>query len=358
MVDTVRLRLDGLLAGTRPDGHIVRVETANGTTIRTLSTDAYGEVRIPWQGVVGMTATEVRVEVDVDARTAARVVIVRAAPPTTAFGLLMVDRTAGDGQAWFQERQLRNPIRVRITDVPDESKCKIAAVLFQAKVGGATTPDTAYGLWDVAAKQCFATTRWRLGKDVGEQHLRAALAGESAKQIVFTAKSRALPRLVGGLAMVFTSAYDTLTSKTRTVRVERPTPGGNIAYDSAITTVGVGHASSGATYSPILAIDHPLWPNWDHVRWVGGVSATRPKDDYFFGFSLLQPIFGVNQEGIGIDLQFIAQVSRRRVLADPPGCEQIQACATKSRTGVVGAGVSLTIDTGGLLTNLLTALSR
>lgn len=348
---TLRLRLldsDGQVVPSKA----VTVEHSSGTMSTSLITDSYGEVRASWQGTVGSTDVILTFRADLPAGgSIAQRVVVRAGAPATGYG---ITRMKGDEQWWFQERQLPKPVVVRITGVPAETDCGRALVLFSPKAAGGVSPDSVYGKW-TSDSTCTASTRWRLGKEVGRQHLRAALANEPVKQQLLWAGSRAVPRLVGGIVLAYTQRMDTLIRKDPSVRVQRPGAGGTVTFDSVPDSFGRGRVPSRGTFSPMIAIDHPLWPSLEHVRLMTGVSVNRPREDFFFGASILQSIFGVSQEGIGIDLQVVMQVSNRRVLKDASLCASSGICETIVRTRPVGAGLALTLDTGGLLTNLLGA---
>jgi hypothetical protein len=317
-----------------------------------------GELRIEWHSGSGTGVSPRILEVTAQQgnQRAQRRIEVRPPPVRTELTLLAVPDQPANRGYWYEGHQLRDPVTVQLQNA-SPADCERTRVAFRA-VGGSVTPDTTHGLW--IGGSCLARSHWRLGRGVGIQHLRAQLVEEPRKSVEFHARARALPRVMAGLALAYADGFDRLEVTTTTLRITQQVEGlGTIARDSVVRKDSLVVQPSSWEVTPILGVDFPLVSCLPRIRTFVGASITDPRENWFVGLSALQPFYRLSHEAISFDLQAVVQVSRREVVADVPACRQDPAlCATERRTRPVGGGLMLSVDSGALLSPLLTIFRR
>jgi hypothetical protein len=347
-----------------PPAHPVdfRLESAGGSVTHQVLTDAVGLAQFTWQGAPGGTGSRIIVESRIGDRLARREIdVVTSVSTNRELGLV-----SPQTRFWYERRQLRAPIDVRVTDFDGE--CEENLVVFRPVSGsGSASPDTVRaGESDEDGGGCMARAWWRLGEGVGRQHMRIALADEPSRFTVVTAIGRALPRI--GAGVVATKDYRShfvVGDSSRVVRVTRRialySPAGvalgdsTVAVDSVVRIRTIREVREDWFTTPVVSVDFPLIANLDRLRVSLGVSLKDPARDWYLGFSPLQAIWGVTHENLGVDLHVVMHAGRRRVLSNP-GCRSdmdLSDCRDEDKLFLpMGFGVSAFVDGTSLLSTL------
>jgi hypothetical protein len=275
--------------------------------------------------------------------------------PVPSVGPLSLGLLYGDDQWWYEDRQLPDPLTLQIVGVDDSAECRQARVAFRATGGGTLSPDTSYGSWRDEERRCVVQSYWRLGKGVGEHHVHSRLVGDPSEYERFSARARGLPRLIVGLAIGREWQVDRVTESKTTIRITRQLEEGHsVAYDSVVTEQKFIEGDTDWPIRPTLGVDWAVWRSLERVRVSIAASALDPKSDWYLGFSLLQPVYGIQQESIPFDLHAVMQVSRRNRITNALDCHTaLGTCETEKRTRPAGFGVMLTVDSSPLLGTLL-----
>ncbi|HEX5871853.1 MAG TPA: hypothetical protein VFY65_15600, partial [Longimicrobium sp.] len=291
------------------------------------------------------------------------------APDTAPSGYTLEIRSerSGNDQAWYEKRQLRDPVIVDVEGVKNATACHNTVVVFRPTGGGSVSPDSVRAVWNDRVRvripgqpvrpdtTCSARTRWRLGEGVGEQHLRAQLAGgngANGRSQQFRATARALPRLTAGLALTGTDGYTRVSTSADTVVVTRQ------SGDSTVTTRRVTEHKSPSrvegtwTVTPVVGFDWPIIPQVHSLRVSAAASLADPDKEWLFGLSLLQIPFGLQHEAVGVSLHVVGQVSRRTIVEDAEACRTLEQCGTAKRVRITGGGLMFVVDGIGLLSTL------
>ncbi len=347
--------------GGKLDGHPVtfawrKPGTNEALTLRAV-TSATGEAETVWRGFLGREPVSLDVQIDVGTAVVHREILIR---PRAASLNLALERRSGDGQYWYEERQLPDHVGVRISGPTDPATCARAMVVFNRIGIGSSSPDSVVGDWRAEHGACVAETRWRLGAGLGEQHLRASLVGDPSKSQTFRAYARRAPRLNVGLAYAWTSSRETLLIDKDTASVTRlRSDGSQIALDTVFEVSRTTSEAKGALeFAPTIGVDWPLFRRVDRLRVSFAVSATNPERDWYFGLSGLQPFYRLNHEGLGIDLHVVGHVGRRTEIENLSQCRtDLSTCKQHDKTRFMGLGVMGVVDGTQLLTGLLSIFS-
>lgn len=347
-----------------PAAHPVdfRLESAGGSVTHRVFTDIFGLAQFTWQGTPGGSGARIVVESHIGGQLARREIDVLASTSTNRALALVSPRT----RFWYEKRQLRAPIDVRITDF--DGDCDANLVVFRPVTGsGSASPDTVRASEsDEDGGGCMARAWWRLGEGVGRQHLRVALADEPSRFTIATAIGRALPRI--GAGVVATNdfrSYFVVGDTNRVVRVTRRvalySPTGvsmgdsTVSVDSVVRVRTIREVQDDWFTTPTVSVDFPLVADLDRLRLSLGVSLKDPARDWYIGFSPLQAIWGVTHENIGVDLHLVMHAGRRRVLSNP-GCRDdrdLSDCRDEDRLFLpLGYGFSAFVDGTALLGTL------
>lgn len=341
---------------------------AGGMVTASQRSDAAGVVVATWEGRVDAPVTIVA-SATVDGMAIKRNIVIKPPPPKSAYTLTPLHfpdlKSTLRPDYWYAERQIGEPYGVVVENVAADS-CAQVLVLFRQTSSGAVTPDSVYARWVARdqyadatildrimrrstsdkTKACIAVARWKLGKEVGEHHLRVGLPGEPSKTVEFRARARALPRLIAGLAFTNVGGYDRTTSLDSTFKVTRTTPTGEVVFDSVKKVQTFAPFAGQWEFNPVVGVDWPIKTSWSNVRTSVSASIKSGRTDWFAGLSILQLLQGYVQEGVGMDLQGVLHVSKRDIVVNGSACAtQVATCVSESRTGVVGYGVILTVDT-------------
>jgi hypothetical protein len=283
-----------------------------------------------------------------------------------------IDSIANVHQAWYVERQLPGAIQVHLS--PDtEAECLASTVRFRALTDGSiAAPDTARGFWETQAKSgrwwefkrkplpphCVASGRWRLGKENGEQFMRVDLLGGASLFRTVSTRARALPRVMGGLSLnVFGVPQNSRLSVDSTiVKVTRTFAGGQTVSDSVVKNYEIDSATA-HRFSPILGVDWSPWLPWGRVRMIVGTNPTNAANEWVFGVSALQFLFGPQRESVGYDVQLVSDWRRRDVISNLDTCRgTLPTCTTrKTKLNLSGVALLFTVDGTYLIKDLITA---
>lgn len=325
-----------------------------GSVTTTRPTSAQGEARFTWTGAAGSTATTITASAAVGDRTVQRVIEVKPQPTGTQRTLLFVTDPIVYG---YEDRQISRPSTIRIENPGD--RCDSNVVVFRPYGAvGSGSPDTVRASTDPLWGGCTASTYWRLGKGVGQQHLRASLADEPSKTLILNAVARALPRLSAGIASTYDfREFRTANISERNVQVTRrittPTGVDTVVVDSLVKSVSLGEQDGGWSVRPVLSIDFPITARLTQLRASLGAALRDADQDWYLGVSAIQPFRGVSQEAVGADFHAVFHFGRRDVLANPE-CDDDQVlddCRAKSKFFFpLGIGVMATFDAQPLFT--------
>jgi hypothetical protein len=319
----------------------------NGTLVTPGVTDSRGEATTTWSGAAPATVTA---RTSIGGQDAMVSIQVKAPDSSTPLTLAYVE---GDGQSWYEKRQLKDTLVVEIRNAGDADKCRAAKVAFRPVGTGATSPDTVRGSWDVATSRCTASARWRLQEGVGVQHLRAELTG--AAPVMFRANARALPRITLGMALSDPGAYHRIARASDTVTVAQNFGDSVVTRKRVISRDTLDSENPKLPVTPTIGFDWPLIPQVHGLRVSAAASIADPDKDWFFGVSVLQPFFGLSHEANGVTLNFVAHVNRREEVKDAQACRFRRECDTDDVVRFVSLGAMFTIaqtDLFGALTTI------
>lgn len=381
--------------GRRLANQLVNFElVGNAGRIQTQArTDASGFAEAVWTGPLDSAQAHVNVTAMIGDTTVYRTIRFAAAQPPTNRVLAMSARVPH----WYTERQLRSSTLVEILNYGED--CSANLIAFRPVGTGTASPDTVRADtagWAEKAKRidrdvqadratqarragqpvppdtsaristargrCFAESFWRLGNGVGRQHMRVSFADEPTKNRTLTAIARALPRIGGGVIGGYDFRdYEELKVSADTIQVTRKIPvsgpaGGDstVVVDSIFESQSVKTVEGDAFTAPTINADFPVVAKWRWLRGSIAVSLQNPDRDWFTGVSLLQPVFGVVHENLGVDLHVAAHIGRRRVVKDAT-CDDdgdMGDCDDEERLLFMGMGFMATVDGTGILSTL------
>ncbi|MFL5382297.1 MAG: hypothetical protein ACJ8GN_07260 [Longimicrobiaceae bacterium] len=318
------------------------VKKGSGGVTPEARTDVDGYATTQWTpAAAGAYPAEIQVSATAGGRVINQTLQITYTAPVASVALYPATHS-GDHQWWYEENQLRNPLRVEIRGPMTAAECQAAKVIFRSVGGGTAAPDTVNGTWEGrSGEQCVAESWWRLPKGVGTSAVRASMTNGS--NVSFLAHGRRLPRIMAGVAGDMSHSFTQAKTSTRTIQVSRVDPVQNttITYDSTITTaprVDTTHAKF--TFTPTIGVDFPLNPR---LQWARGSILTtlrNPEKNLFVGLSLWQILRGVAQEGVGFDVHAMVHLQRVETLRDPVECRDAGKCGTDTvnrySLGIVG----------------------
>jgi hypothetical protein len=326
--------------GDQPRDHVpvtFDVKKGSGSVTPVVTTDPNGVAVTQWTpSASGAYPAEVQATATVGGRTVMQTIALSYAASPSSLSLAAV---SGNDQWWYQNLQLRRPVRVAIVGAPSSSECEAATVIFRA-VGGTAAPDTANGTWQSGGwPGCVAQSWWHLSNDVGTQALRATLPNGS--NVTFRAHARELPRVVIGVAVDRKHSLWEAKTDTETIHVTHTTSGGAVAFDSLITTTKPSHTAAAWTFTPTVGVDFPIHPQVEPIRVSLLTTLKDPERNLFVGLSVPQLLRGVAQESVGFDFHLTMHVERVTTLKDPTACGLDPAkCDTRNplrySVGIVG----------------------
>ncbi|HXC24667.1 MAG TPA: hypothetical protein VNU46_02045 [Gemmatimonadaceae bacterium] len=246
-------------------------------------------------------------------------------------------------------------------------ECKRQRIVFSPSVmdntnlvtGKQDTVEAGYTLGPFDTVNCYASVRWRLSGDPGDQELRAELAG--VHQVPGNHFDRPYGTIRGvayqpagfffGVADMFravtihsgsTTGSNSVTTTTTTTHITN----GTTTKDSAIVTTSSNSDTAsklGRPYQPILGIDFTVPPTllsnnladvFDHIRIMVATNALSPGSDFFVGAQIAPLLQGSRA------LDVPAQIT--------VGVRMLPHAAPKGF-------VALTYEANSLLTNILSA---
>lgn len=338
--------------GVPKHGISVIFSTSVGGVEDTLAvSQANGEARTVWSGSLAAPVTVTATAVLGGARHSLPIQV-KAPDPARVYTLHIRSERGGDGQDWYEKRQLPEPLIVDIIGA-DNITCAGEVVVFRPTGGGSTSPDSVRAEWNDKTSICSARARWRLGEGVGDQHLRAQLAGSNGangRSAQFTATARALPRLFAGLALTATTGYRRVSTTADTVVVTRQSDDSTVTSRRVTTHRAPERVNEEwRKIQPVVGFDWPMLPRNGRLRASIAASMEHPTTDWMFGISLLQMRYGVQHESVGVSIHLIGQVSRRSVVENALACRNLEQCGTDDRVRVVGGGLMFVADSGTLL---------
>lgn len=279
---------------------------------------------------------------------------IRILPPVRA--RILHQQLAAKTRYGFADRQLRDPVTLTLAGPTARDDCEAVRVSFEAFNDGSSAPKVASGRW--VDEQCAVSTYWRLGRSTGSQILAAQVVGSTDAPAIVRAGARGAPTFVVGVAIASETSYFRLQEKPRTIRVSRPDSvgGGTIAFDSIHTDRRPDRVAAGVHLYPVAGIDWPLVLGMPWLRMSLSGSVENPRNDWFFGISLLHLIprqlegLGITQEGTGMNLHFVVHGGRRTMLTNPLACgADLAACNVHQPQRVLGAGALLSFNGSDLL---------
>jgi hypothetical protein len=305
---------------TRPDSGAVvlfNLVSGSGTITASAVTNAAGLVVAEYAG------EDITTEVVITARRMDAAIAQAEVRLTPADRPLRSDWTlgniVGDHQAWYAERQLKEPIEAPIVG-PTEAQCDSVAVRFKANTElSAIAPDTARAKW--VNQRCIASARFRLGKEVGEQFARVELIGSSAAPRTISARARLAPRFMVGALATASPAKDDILKDTVTI-------------DSM-----PAHWRS----SPLLGVDWAPVLTWPNLRTVFAINPLDARHEWFAGLSALQ-LGSAQREGVGFDLQGGVTIRRPNIIKDRAACAANVKTCQAERQWRFGAGFVFAVD--------------
>jgi hypothetical protein len=321
-----------------------------------VTTDPSGSATFKWSGTPPVTrklAITARVSQPSAAAEVQIILLWRAVPLQQ-----MAPNVLNDEQTWFTGLQLRHPILVAIRDATDQD-CHLHLVAFRKYGSAQAAPDTVrarMGNPRGTGDQCYAQTTWKLDSDVGTQHLRAQLVGNSAASVDATATARRVARGFLGLGLVFNEAnYDTISEKRDSIQVLR----GDTTFFGAITSRSETRAKLGAAIRPYIGVDFPVLPGFRWLRWSIATSVKELNTFFWMGFSVLQLRFREHMEATGIDLHFGVFASRvQRLRRGANECGANNDICTKPELKFDRIGLMATFDASSLASAIASALGK
>ncbi|HZG43681.1 MAG TPA: hypothetical protein VEY93_12000 [Longimicrobium sp.] len=326
------------------------LESAGGSVTTSEPLNAQGEASFRWTGAAGTGTTTITAAAVVGDRTVRRVIEVKPSLPAgTQRSLLLVTDPVVYG---YEDRQISGPVTVRVAN--EGNTCENNVVVFRPYgTVGSGSPDTVRAAIDPLYGGCTASTYWRFGKGVGQQHLRASLADEPAKSLILNGVARALPRLSPGIAFTYDFRdFRTANISERNVQVTRRYTSSSgadslVVVDSIVKSVSLGKQDEGWAVRPVLNVDFPITARLTRLRASLGAALRDADQDWYVGFSAIQPFRGVSQEAVGADFHTVVHFGRRDVLANPQCADDrnLDDCRSKSKFFFpLGIGMMATFD--------------
>ncbi len=353
---TVRLLDPGPVAGGEVS---FQLEAPGGSINQKVKTNPNGEAPFTWTGAAGTATTTITASATRNNRTVRRVIEVKPPlPTTTQRSVLLVSTPILYG---YEKRQISNPVAVRVENPGD--RCESNVVVFRPYgTVGSGSPDSVRASIDALRGGCTASTYWKLGEGVGWQHLRASLADEPAKSLTLNAVARALPRLHAGIVSTYDfREFETASISERNVQVTRrivdPVTGDTsvTVADSTVKSISLGEEDGGWLTKPVVSIDFPLRARMTQLRVSLGAAFRDADQDWYLGFSAIQPFRGVSQEAVGADIHAVFHFGRRDVLEDAE-CDDdglLDDCRSKNKFFFpMGIGMMATFDASQILGSL------
>ena len=374
--------------------------TSGMLTVDSALTNSAGDAGTLWFRNRGTDAVGIVAEVRTAMGSATRYIHLEATPEN----LLVVTRYrlrphSGDGQAWFEKSTLRFPLYVEIlrvdstiaTGVVTETAITNPIICRQQRVAfskftnsGVVTPDTTNGNIEVSQLRwatvgaganrktvpadpnregCFAHANWTLDGGAGYRHARASLLGPATipgrSSHQFEVIARAFPRLIAGLALDWTPAYQGRKGGDEdTIHVERRLPDGSkLIYDSTFTTgVAARDVEGHFTATPVVGITTALFPRISRLAVTAGVNLSDPTEDWYFGISLPQLLGRFGAESFPVSVHLLSHWGKSPELVNPAACPADNKCETRNRTGWHYFSLMGSIDAGTLVTDLIKGL--
>ncbi|HEY4132415.1 MAG TPA: hypothetical protein VGM50_17525 [Gemmatimonadaceae bacterium] len=360
--ETIVLRVVDALGKPITDAEVV-LEFHRGAVTPTgvVRTNAAGLAAFVWSD------NDIREAIDLQARAiVGEVAFARAitlqAPPLRAPTAMSLGRLTNNDRVWYVERQIPWGPGVEILNNGQskmaDRECTSTFVMFKQFNDGGSAPDSVPGAWNKSDSTCAATARWRLGKEVGEQYLRAELSGEPAKQVRFSAVARALPHLSLGLALSAGRSVWTKHIDRKTISVSQTVGSEALRFDRVVDSVSAKKKSAGQ-FAPVLGIDWAPWLPATRLRVSLGPSIVNAQNEWYLGASILQWLQpqGMHREAVGIDVQGVVQFSRRQIVRNPDACNAGRALCDvdNNRLRPTGVGVMVELDGTTLLSQLIAA---
>lgn len=330
-----------------------------------LRTDVNGIAIANWNGAKDPGETPVTIKMDVSAPTwhlQKTLILSHKLPALPSSLALSPDHNiSGNNQYWYAGKQLPDSLVILVTGVPADSDCRKSVVNFRAIGSEAeVSPDSVHGTSHSGV--CTAAARWRLGKVVGDQYLRAFLSDHSDMPLIMHAGARATPWLAAGLAVTYDWAqFEQVKSTVQNVQVTTKSADGNTSMTTtnSVTTSKPDSVKRGVTFSPLIGINTPILTAWHNVRGSVSADARKLSTDWFAGLSLTQFRNGIYNEDIGVDLQAILHLGRRDILVNATECAMDgTTCKTQSHTRLLGAGLVVQLNASSFLTTFTGLFSK
>jgi hypothetical protein len=386
--------------GRTASGVLVRFHATSGKVLPdSVVTDVNGVVNASWTRAKDSSLAAITIAAISSGGSATY--IVPLVPRSAASKAQLVLENWTHTRSWFEKYQLPNRIPIAIkrvvgnarVHIKDQKTCEAQKVVFlgNSRVGTAN-PDTIVGelffidqkgrkkssddiksmalqsSTNLSAKDtaCFVFTNWTLGENPGAKELRARIIPkgyEAPYTLNIKGNARALPRIVGGVAMSHTKGYLGFKKGSATVyHVERPMPDGSKqTYDSTVTapnSVDSVHSKNTASAIAGVSIALPLWwlGNFDRLSFTGGIDLRSATDDFYAGGSLAR-LFGSAVEALPIDVHLLMHIGRQDLLKDPVACAASGSCATRKKTRIHGAALMLSADATTLISEVIKRLA-
>lgn len=270
----------------------------------------------------------------------------------------------GDNQDWYQKRQLKDSIALRLT-VPAGDSCQRAAVIFRtSSEGGSVSLDTAWATGSYT--DCVVATRWKLADYVGVQRLRASLINDPKQRVDLSARSRATPWLGLGLTWFWSARLVSLHTEKRPQHFTRKTLSASgadsieVSYDSSVTVSrSIDTTRAQARFAPVAGVNWPISLKWRNLRLFTAADLGDPTHDWFLGASIIQLPFvaGWQHESVPIDVQVVVEWNRRDILRNPDECSKnFATCNVVTHTRFYGGGLLVSYNVEGALDKLVGVL--
>lgn len=375
----------------------VRLRATSGSLLPdSTQSDAAGNVHVLWSRAKSADTATVVLQVlappDSASTSAMGVAFIRIAPPTPAGAGTQVGlQRFRLSPAWFERNALPTGPRLEISrysdgkreSITDDEECAAHRVAFSRFANtGTVSPDTVSGIVYRVVRAnlvdqvrdtadtlgCLAVANWTLPEGTGPRSLRATLVpGGSARpapnrsSAVLHTWARALPRVVAGPVYARQSGYVGVRAGTDTVfKIQRVRPDSSIVtFDS----IGRGASrpdtvASDDRWGALIGVTTPVVPGVRGLSVTAGFDVTSPRDHWYAGISILRlPAFaGFATESIPLDIHLLGHWGRSPVLQNPTECARGERCRTKPEQRFHGAAVSVTIDAGTLVSDLIKAL--
>lgn len=364
--------------GTPLVGQRVVFAASSGTVDTATYSDHEGWTQARWSGAAAGDVVTVDAVTSVRGiRVARRLILPGRRPVRVELDAVSLQPWASRGpQHWFADRQTRTPATVAIRRADDkamdEATCAEIRVIFRDPGGGSPVVDTARTSWERAGVYapkayrgrgtCTASTLWKLGSTVGDQQLRASVAGQPDAALTLRGKAHRLPWIGIGLALSNPQGYTQLQVRESTLRVTTrdPATGVEIARDSTVRERELRDVARGAAFTPTIGINFTpfLLRNLNVLRVSVAADARNLDGSWFAGISLPRLFDGLVQEAVETDIQVVAHVLRRDDVAVGSGCgaAALAACRRGTDLQFGSVGLMVQINSSSLLSQLIDAL--